>query len=108
MFKVIIALSLFLAIQGGLIGGFKNRCDLVEDPETLAMVNLAVTELAQSQNLQVTFGDIVGVATQVVNGLNYRIIFTARDSATNNEVFCATKIYQSFSGARSVSSVGCA
>lgn len=106
MFKLLIALSLFIAIQAQL-GSFHDRPDLVQDPQTVSMVRLAVAELASSQNLRVLPHGIVSVATQVVNGINYRIVFTARIPSTNGVLYCTTKVYESLSGAQSVSSVSC-
>jgi predicted PilT family ATPase len=108
MFKILIALSLFVAIQGQLVGGFTDRPDLIGSPVTRNMVKLAVNELANGENLRVSPVNIVSVATQVVNGINYRIVFTARPFASNTLVSCTTRIYQQFSGEQSVSSVNCA
>ena len=107
MFKLLIALSLFIAIQCQIPGGFTNRPDLVNSDATRNMVKLAVNELANSQNLRVSSLNVVSVASQVVNGVNYRIVFTARPFSSNTVVVCTTKVYQSFSGAQSVSSVNC-
>ncbi|CAF2370887.1 unnamed protein product [Rotaria sp. Silwood2] len=107
MFKLIIALSLFVAIQGQLVGGFTNRPDLIGSPATKAMVKLATNELAKSQNRVVSSLEVLSVATQVVNGINYRIVFSARPYTSDALLICETKIYQQFSGAQSVSSVQC-
>jgi hypothetical protein len=106
MFKLLIALSLFIAIQAQ-VGDFHDRPDLVRDPKTVSMVRLAVAELESSQNLHVLPHGIVSVATQVVNGINYRIVFTARNPSTNGVLSCTTTAYQSLDGAQSVSSVSC-
>ncbi|CAF0817159.1 unnamed protein product [Rotaria sordida] len=107
MFKLIIALSLFLAIQGQLVGGFTDRPDLIKSPVTRDMVRLATSELEKSQNLAVSPFNIVSVATQVVNGINYRIVFTARPFSSDAILMCTTKIYKPIHGAQSVSSVHC-
>jgi hypothetical protein len=106
MFKLLVALSLFVAIQGQ-IGGFTNRPDLVKDPTTQDMVRLATNELAKSQNLRVTPVNVVSVGTQVVNGVNYLVVFTARPLSGVRVYTCTAKVYQSFSGVQSVSSVNC-
>jgi hypothetical protein len=108
MFKLLIALSLFLAIQGQLPGGFTDRPDLIDSDVTRNMVKLAINELANGQNLRVSQITIANVQSQVVNGVNYRIIFIARSFSSNMVVVCTTKIYQQFSGAQTVSSVSCA
>jgi hypothetical protein len=106
MFKLLVALSLFVAIQGQ-IGGFANRPDLVKDPATEDMVRLATNELANSQNLRVTPVTVISVGTQLVNGINYRVVFTARSLSATGFYTCTAKVYQSFSGVQSVSSVNC-
>ena len=108
MFKILIALSLFLAVQCQLMAGFVDRPDLVQSPTTKLMVKAAVTELAKTQNIEVTPIDVYSVATQLVNGLNFRIVFSAHHSASENIVFCTAKVYQAFNGQRSVNSVECA
>ena len=108
MFKLLVALSLFLAIQGQLPGGFIDRPDLLKDAATRTMVRLAVNDLQAKQNLLVSPVTVVSVATQVVNGLNFRIVFTARSLSSTSAFSCTAKIYQQFSGAQSVSSVVCA
>ena len=109
MFKILIALSLFLvAIQGQLIGGYHERPDLVNSPTTRTMVKLAVTELAKTQNLEVSPIDVFSVATQVVNGINFRIVFSAHNAGADNALFCTTTVYQRFTGQQSVTSVNCA
>lgn len=107
MFKILLALSLFVAIQGQLVGGFMDRPDLLNSPMTDSMVKLAVKDLAQKSNLNVSPIKILEVATQVVNGINYRITFTARPYATISVLTCTTKIYQPFQGPESVSSAAC-
>jgi len=107
MFKLLIALALFVAIQGGLPGGFTDRPELVESPETVTMVNLSLGELEKSQNLRALPVKVLHVSTQVVNGINYRIVFTARPYTSTNVLICKAKVYQSFNGAQSVSSVEC-
>lgn len=106
MFKILVALSLFLAIQGQ-IGGFVDRPELVLDATTKLMVNLAVTELAKTQNLEVESADVFSVATQLVNGVNYRIGFTVQTSGSKSLLICSAKVYQSFNGQPSVNSVSC-
>lgn len=108
MFKILIALSLFLAIQGQLIGGYTDRPDLVKSPVTQSMVKLAVAELAQRENLQVTPVQIVNVGTQVVNGVNFLVVFSAEKTSTTDVVLCTAKIYQPIEGPRSLTSVECA
>lgn len=107
MFKILIALSLFLAIQGQLIGGYIDRPDLLESPVTNLMVKLAVTDLAQAQNLQVTNTHVINVATQVVNGVNFLVVFTAQKADTTNLLICTAKVYQPIEGQRSLTSVQC-
>ena len=108
MFKLLVALAVVFAVQAQIPGGFTDRPELVRDPSTNALVKLAVTELATSQNLRAVPLNVVSVATQVVNGINYRIVFNVRSVSNNAIQTCTTKIYQSFSGAQSVSSVSCA
>ncbi|UJR15903.1 hypothetical protein I4U23_002825 [Adineta vaga] len=107
MFKLFVILSMFMTIQGQLPGGFTNRPDLVKADATRTMVRLAVTDLKEKQNLLVSPVNVVNVATQVVNGINYRIVFTARSPSSSGFLTCTTKIYQQFSGLQSVSSVIC-
>lgn len=108
MFKLIVALTLFVAIQGQLMGGFTDRPDLLQQPATQVMVRLATEELTKTQNLRVTPINVISVATQVVNGINYRVVFTARSLSALTFYTCTAKVYQSFAGAQSVSSVVCA
>lgn len=108
MFKVLIAVALFAVIQGQLAGGFTNRPDLINEVATSAMVRLAVKDLQAKQNLLVSPINIVNVATQVVAGINYLIVFNARSTSSSTLYSCTAKIYQSFTGAQSVSSVSCA
>jgi hypothetical protein len=107
MFKLLIALSLFLAIQGGPIGGFIDRPELIESAATQEMLQLAVAELAKTENLDITPVHVFSVSSQLVNGVNFRIFFLARQSESMDELICSTKIYQTTTGARSVSSVKC-
>lgn len=109
MFKILITLSLFLvAIQGQLVGGYIDRPDLLESPVTQLMVKLAVNDLAQAQNLQVTGTHVVNVATQLVNGVNFLVVFTAQKADTSDVLLCSAKFYQPIEGARSLTSVQCA
>ncbi|CAF1133046.1 unnamed protein product [Adineta ricciae] len=107
MFKLLVALSLFVAIQGQ-VGGFTDRPDLLNASETTAMVRLAVNNIKDKQNLLVSPINVVSVATQLVNGINYRIVFTARSPSATGFLTCTAKVYQSFAGAQSVSSATCA
>ncbi|CAF0792177.1 unnamed protein product [Rotaria sp. Silwood1] len=107
MFKLIIALSLFVAIQGQLVGGFTDRPDLIDSPITRNMIKLATNELKKSQNLDVSLLTVLSVATQVVNGVNYRIVFAARPYSSDGLLICETKIYRQFNGEQSVSSIRC-
>jgi len=108
MFKILIALFLFVAIQGQLPGGFTERPDLIDSPITKAMVELSVNHLANSENkLRVVSIDVLHVSSQVVNGMNYRIVFTAHPSSSDNVLLCTAQVYQSFKGQQSVSSVEC-
>lgn len=108
MFKILIALSLFLAIQGQIPGGYTDRPDLVKSPVTQSMVKLAVTDLAQRENLQVTPIQVINVATQVVNGVNFLVVFSAQKASTTDVVLCTATIYQPIEGPRSLTSVECA
>jgi hypothetical protein len=108
MFKILIALALFLAIQGQFPGGYIDNPELIQKVETQDMVKLAVAELAKTDNLEVTHTNVVSVATQIVNGINFRIVFTAHQSSSIDVLRCEATIYQRFQGARSVSSVKCA
>lgn len=108
MFKLLIALAVVFAVQAQIPGGFTDRPDLIRDPSTETMVKLAVNELASGQNLRTVPLQVVSVASQVVNGINYRIVFNVRSLSDNSILTCSTKIYQSFTGTRSVSSVNCA
>ena len=108
MFKILIALSLFIAIQGQLIGGYTDHPELVRSAVTRNMVKLAVAELEKKDNLQVSPIDVVSVATQVVDGLNFRVVFTANQSTSTDVLLCTTVVYQTIAGAQSVSSVQCA
>ena len=108
MFKLLIALVVVFAVQAQIPGGFTNRPDLLRDPATETMVKLAVNELATGQNLRTAPINVVSVATQVVNGVNYLIVFNVRSLTNNSILQCTTKIYKSFAGAQSVSSVNCA
>ena len=106
MLKLLIALSLFIAIQAQM-GGFQDRPDLIQDPKTVSMVKSAVADLESSQNFRIIPHGVVSVATQVVNGINYRIVFSARLPATNGVVYCTTQFYETLSGEQSLSSVSC-
>jgi hypothetical protein len=108
MFKFIIALSLLIVIQGQIPGGFMDRPDLLHDPLTTSMVRLAVSELATKQNLFVTPDDVIAVASQVVNGINYMVVFKAHTPSSDRALFCTTKVYQTFTGEQSITSVNCA
>lgn len=107
MFKILVALALLVAIQAQMPGGFTNRPDLINDAGTQVMVKLATSDLLQKQNLLITPVDVISVATQVVNGVNYRIIFTARQYASDMLLVCTTKIYKPFTGPQSVTTAHC-
>lgn len=120
MFKVLIALSLFVAIQGqlvrgttstgkpDLIGGFKDRPELIGTTATQNMVRTAIIDLAQSQNILATPVNVLSVATQLVHGLNYRIVFTARSFTSDSTIVCTAKFFEQFGGPSTLSSVTCA
>ena len=108
MFQLLVLLALALTSQAQLAGGFTDRPDLLRSPATSAMVKLAVTELANGQNLRAVPVNVVSVASQLVNGVNYRVVFTARSAGSANILTCTSKIYQSFAGVQSLSSVTCA
>lgn len=108
MFKLLVALALVFTIQAQFAGGFTDRPDLIRSPLADSLVKLAVTELANGQNLRAIPVKVVSVASQLVNGVNYRIVFTARSPSSNTVLTCTSKVYQSFAGAQSVSSVNCA
>ncbi len=109
MFKLLLALSLFLVIQcrSPILGGYTNRPDLIKSPITQSMVKLAVIELARSENLQVKPIAVISVSSQLVNGINYRIEFTAGTQLSGAILNCVTQIYKPFIGQPSVSSVEC-
>lgn len=108
MFKVLIALSLFIAIQGQLIGGFKNRPDLLSAPATENMIKIAIADVAQTENILLSPVNVLSVATQVVNGLNYRVVFTARSFSDNDTHVCIAKFYQPIGATPALSAVNCA
>jgi hypothetical protein len=108
MFKLLIALSLFAAIQCQLLGGFTDRPDLIKSPVTQSMVKLAVNQYAETENIRLFPVSVLHVSTQDVNGVNYRIVFTARPTSSANIFVCTTEIYQPITGDRSVSSIQCA
>ncbi|CAF0827362.1 unnamed protein product [Adineta steineri] len=108
MFKLLVVLSLIAAIQGQIAGGFTDRPDLLEQSSTRSMIRLAVNDLQAKQNLLVSPIKVLSVATQVVNGINYRIVFTARSMGSDSVLTCTSKVYQQFTGVQSVSSVNCA
>lgn len=108
MLKLVVVLALFITIQAQLLGGFTDRPDLLDSALTRSMVKLAVTELANGQNIRASPMNIVSVSSQVVNGVNYRVVFTARSVTTNAGLTCTAKVFQQFSGAQSLSSVTCA
>ena len=108
MLKLVVVLALFITIQAQLLGGFTDRPDLLKSELTVSMVKLAVAELANGQNIRAAPMNIVSVGSQVVNGVNYRVVFTARSVTTNAALTCTAKVYQSFSGSQSLSSVNCA
>ena len=108
MLKFLVLFAVIFAVQAQLPGGFTDRPELVRDPSTDALVKLAINELATGQNLRAVPLNVVSVATQVVNGINYRIVFNVRSLSNNAIQKCTTKIYRSLSGAQSVSSVSCA
>jgi hypothetical protein len=71
------------------------------------MVKLAVIELARSENRQVKPIAVIGVSSQLVNGNNYRIEFTAGSPPSEVILNCVTQIYAPFIGQPSVTSVEC-
>lgn len=85
-----------------------DRPDLLQDPLTTSMVRLAVSDLATTKNLLVTPDEVVAVASQVVNGINYMVVFKAHTPSSDNVLFCTTKVYSTFAGVQSVTSVNCA
>ncbi|CAF0787389.1 unnamed protein product [Adineta steineri] len=107
MFKLLVVLALVAAIQGQLPGGFTNRPELVDQESTGALVRLAVQELKDQQNLFVSPVKVLTVGTQVVAGMNYHIVFTARSFSTAGVLTCTARVYQHFTGVQTVSSVAC-
>jgi hypothetical protein len=107
MFKFIVVIAFIAVIDAQISGGFVNRPDLLQSSLTESLVKLSLTELANGQNLRATPVNIVSVGTQLVNGINYQIVFVARASSSNSLLTCTTRVYQTFSGTQSVTSVKC-
>jgi len=110
MFKLLIALSLFAAIQCQLLGSFTDRPELLQDPLTQSMVELAINQYAETENVRLVPVNVLNVATKVVNGVLYRITFTAGPTSSQSTFVCTAKIYQSAitSNGLLVSSIQCA
>ena len=107
MLKIVIAIALIFAAQAQLLGGFTNHPELISSQLTRDFVDLAVNDLATRQNIRAVPINVISVATQLVNGLNYRIVFNARSPVDGQILTCTAKAYQSFSGEKALSSVTC-
>ena len=80
MFKLIGALLLLVVACNGLLGnlgGYIDRPELLNDSFTETLANYAAEYIEQTQNLILNNLKVIKVETQLVNGVNYKITFTA-------------------------------
>ncbi|KAJ7946382.1 Cysteine proteinase inhibitor [Quillaja saponaria] len=70
--------------RGLLLGGWTPIEDL-EDPHVVEIAKYAVTEYDKESNATLKFESVIKGETQVVAGINYRLVLAANDgSATKN------------------------
>ncbi|XP_038894857.1 cysteine proteinase inhibitor 1 [Benincasa hispida] len=71
-------LSAVVARKGALLGGWK-KIDDVNDPHVQEIAMFAVTEYnKQSKGVTIEFKSVVSGETQVVSGINYRLVIDAK------------------------------
>ncbi|CAF1118353.1 unnamed protein product [Rotaria magnacalcarata] len=112
MFKVAVALILLVAVchgQFGLPGGYSNKPELINTDFIQSLVVFAAEALSQSQNLFLTNLQVTAVQTQVVNGMNYKIGFTAQPTNPKfgTETKCEVVVYVPINGKPNLSSSQC-
>jgi len=105
----LLAIMLIAVSYGSLLGGYKDRPELLEDRDVQGLAVYATEHLATTQNLLFHHFQITRVQTQTVAGINYKIDFTAEpiDSNDGKLVECQAVIYVRFDSTKKMTSVQC-
>ncbi|PIA38365.1 hypothetical protein AQUCO_02800213v1 [Aquilegia coerulea] len=70
--------------SGSLVGGWKPIED-IKDPHVQELGEFAVSEHNKEAKKNLKFDQVVRGDTQVVSGLKYRLVVTAKDGSVKNE-----------------------
>ncbi|CAF0783768.1 unnamed protein product [Rotaria sordida] len=104
-------LVLVVACHGFLpnVGGYKDRPDLVNDDKIKALTSYAAEYLSKAQNLFLANLRIIKVQTQVVDGLNYKIDFSATpvNGAPGQKTTCQVVVHVRFDSSKNIAQSQC-
>ncbi|XP_050908056.1 cysteine proteinase inhibitor 1-like [Lathyrus oleraceus] len=83
----IIFVLLFLSVlefSEAITGGW-NPIKNIKDPEVLEIAQFAVTEHQKQSGQKLSLVEVISGETQVVAGLNYRLVLTAKDGSVTKK-----------------------
>lgn len=115
MFKLTVVLlaALFIATTQGFpappIGGYTDRPELLEDPRVVSLTMFAAEYMALTQNIILNRVKVIGVQTQVVAGVNYKIDFAGEpvSGIITERITCHALIYVKFDSTKQIQEVKC-
>ena len=104
-------LLLVVACHGflGNLGGYVDRPELINDQTTQALANYAAEHIATTQNLLLEHIKVIRVQTQLVNGVNYKINFTAEpvEGISGQTTTCEVVINVRFDSVKNIAQAQC-
>jgi len=109
MLKLIAICMLVTISYGSLLGGYRDRPELLEDRDVQSLVGYAAEHVATTQDLILHHFKVTRVQTQTVAGINYKIDFTAERTtvSTGKLVTCQAVIYVRFDSTKKITAVQC-
>ncbi|CAF1529297.1 unnamed protein product [Adineta steineri] len=111
LITIFLAALLVLGSQSlniGKVGGYTDHPELIENSNIKALVKYAAEYLASTDNLILDEIKITRVQTQLVNGINYKLEFTAQSVNGHNKLTtCEAVIYERFDSTRKITSAQC-
>ncbi|CAK8538867.1 unnamed protein product [Lathyrus sativus] len=78
---VFLSVSIF---SEGLPGGW-NPIKNIKDPQVLEIAQFAVTEQQKKSGVKLSLVDVISGETQIVAGINYRLVLTANDGSVTKK-----------------------
>ncbi|KAL5101246.1 hypothetical protein RYX36_005573 [Vicia faba] len=84
-FAIFALLFLYLSVFcEGITGGW-NPIENIKDPHVLEIAQFAVTEQQKQSGVKLSLVEIINGETQIVAGVNYRLVLTASDGSVTKK-----------------------